>query len=155
MAEKIFLTKSGKMEILCPECGKNKMMDFAKFVSMDREIKLKVTCKCSHVFSVILERRQHFRKKVYLQGGLIRGNKKYFISILDISRMGMKLRTEEVLDLNPEDKVVIKFILDDAGKSKISKEVIIRKIDKEYIGVGFLSQDHYDKFGEYLLYNFE
>lgn len=154
MAEKIFLTKSAKAVVLCPQCGKAKMMDFERFIDMNREIKLKITCKCSHVFKVILERRRHARKHVRLPGGLIGGNKNYPITILDISRMGMRLRTKEVLGLNPEDKVAIGFILDDAGKSKVSKEVVIKKIDKQYIYVEFLSQHHYDKFGTYLLYNF-
>ena len=154
MAEKIFLTKNAEAVVLCPECGKTKMIDFEKFIDVDKEIKLKVTCKCSHVFSVILERRKHVRKQVDFHGGLINDNKKYSIDVIDISRMGLKLRTKEVLDLNPDDKVVIEFTLDDAGRSKISKDGIIRKIVKKYIGVEFLSQRHYDKFGTYLLYDF-
>jgi hypothetical protein len=154
MAEKIFLTKNAEAIVLCPECGKTKMMDFERFINTDREIKLKITCKCSHVFPVILERRRHVRKQVDFYGGLINGNKKYSIAVIDISRMGLKLRTKEVLDLNPDDKVVVEFILDDIGRSKVSKDVIIRKIDKEYIGAEFLSQSHYDKFGTYLLYDF-
>jgi len=154
MAEKIFLTKSSNAVVLCPQCGKTKMVDFDRFIDMDKEIKLKVTCKCSHVFSVILERRRYVRTKVNLQGCLIDGNKNYPITIMDISRMGIKLRTKEVLGLNPEYKVVIEFILDDAGGSKVSKDVIIRKIDKNYIKVEFLSQSHYDNFGKYLLFHF-
>ncbi len=155
MAEKIFLTKNAEAVVLCPECGKTKMMNFDRFLDIDKEIKLKVTCKCSHVFSVILERRKYFRKQVDLKGGLINGNENYSISIIDISRTGLKLRTKEALDLNPDDKVVIEFTLDDASRSKISKDGIIRKIAKKYIGVEFLSQSHYDKFGQYLLYDFE
>jgi len=155
MIERIFLTQSSNAVVLCPECGKSKSMDFAKFIEMDRVIKLKVTCKCSHVFPVILERRRHVRKEVSLQGDLIFDDKNYAISIMDISRMGLKLRTKEVLDLHPDDKVVVEFILDDAGGSKISKGAIIRKIYQEYIGAEFLSQSHYDQFGKYLLFNFD
>ncbi len=154
MAEKIFLTNNAEAVVLCPECGKTKMMDFEKFIDIDREIKLKVTCKCSHVFSVIIERRRSVRKNVRLPGGLIDGNKNYPITIIDISRMSLKFRTKEILDLNLDDKVVIEFILDDAGGSKVSKDGIIRKIDKEYISAEFLSQSHYDNFGKYLMYDF-
>ena len=86
--------------------------------------------------------------------GLINGNENYSIDVIDILRMGLKFCTEEVLDLNHDDKVVIEFILDDADGSKISKDVIIRKIDKEYIGAEFLYQSHYDNFGKDLLFNF-
>ena len=155
MAEKIFLTNNAEAVFLCPECGKAKRMDFEKFIDIDREIKLKVTCRCSHVFSAIIERRGNVRKNVRLPGGLIDGNKKYPITIIDISRRNLKFRTKEILDLNIDDKVVVEFILDDTRRSKVSKDVIIRKIDKEYIGTEFLSQIHYDKFGAYLLYYFE
>jgi len=130
-------------------------MDITKFSNIDKEIKLKVTCKCSHVFSVILERRKHVRREVALPGVLTIGSKKHIIDVIDISRLGLKVHTNEVMDLNLDDKAVIEFILDDAGKSRISKDVIIKKTDKEYIGVTFLSHDHYDKFGTYLLFHFD
>jgi len=155
MTQKIFLTEKKKARLFCPECGKTKLMDITKFSHIDKEIKLKITCKCSHVFSVILERRKHVRRSVHLPGVLSIGSKKHIIKVIDISRLGLKVRTEEVVKLNLDDKAVIEFILDDAGKSKISKDVVIKKIDEEYIGVTFLSQDHYDKFGTYLLFHFD
>ena len=155
MTPKIFLTKSGKAGLLCPECGKTKLMDIERFSHRDKEIRLKITCKCSHIFSVILERRKHVRIGVNLPGVLIAGKKKYSMVIIDISRMGLKIRTEKVLDLNLDDKVIIQFILDDVGKSRISKEVVIKKIDQQHISVVFLSQEHYDKFGVYLLFHFD
>lgn len=155
MTPKIFLTKSGKAGISCPECGKTKLMDIEKFSHRDKEVRLKITCKCSHIFSATLERRKNVRKQVILIGVLIAGKKKYSIVINDISRPGLKIRTEKILDLNLNDIVSIEFTLDDAGKSRISKEVVIKKIDQQYINVEFLSQEHYDKFGLYLLFHFD
>jgi hypothetical protein len=155
MTPKIFLTKSGKAGISCPECGKTKLMDIERFSHRDKEIRLKITCKCNHIFSVFLERRKYVRRGVNLPGVLIASKKKYSIFIIEVSRLGLKIRTEKVLDLNPDDKVVIEFILDDAGRSRISKKVVIRKIDQQYINVEFLSQQHYDRFGVYILFHFD
>jgi len=155
VSSKIFLTKSGKAGLLCPECGKTKLMDIERFIHRDKEVKLKITCKCSHIFSVILERRTHPRKQVVLIGVLIAGKKKYPIVINNISRQGLQIRTEKNLDLNLDDKVIIEFILDDVGKSRISKKVVIKKIDQQHISVVFLSQEHYDKLGVYLLFHFD
>ncbi len=164
MTQKIFMTKNMEAVFNCPECGNEKKMDVAKFTHVDKEIKLKVTCKCSHVFPIILERRKHVRREVNLSGTLIKGSKKYPIQVIDISRQGLKICMEEIMnlklgdsklpDLNLDDKVIIDFILDDAGKSRVSKEVIVKKIDNKYIGVIFLSDVHYDKFGTYLLFHF-
>jgi len=155
MTQKIFLTRNGKARLVCPECGKTKLMDINRFSHIDKEIKLKITCKCSNIFSVILERRKHVRRGVNLPGILIIGNKKHIIKVIDISRLGLKIRVEETLDINFESNAVIEFILDDTGGSRVSKDVVIRKIDHEYIGVTFISQDHYDKFGTYLLFHFD
>lgn len=154
MTQKIFLTKSGKAVISCPECGKTKLTDTERFSHREKPIRLKVTCKCSHIFSVVLERRKLVRKKVKLSGIFIIGKKKYSIIINNISRHGLEIRSERVLDLNLDDKVVVEFNLDDAHHSRVVKEVAIKKIDKQYINVEFLSQQHYDRLGVYLLFHF-
>ena len=154
MTPKIFLTKSGKAVISCPDCGKTKLTDIERFSHRDKAVRLKITCKCSHVFSVVLERRKLARKKVKLPGIFIVGKKKYSIIINNISRQGLEIRTEIVLDLNLNDIVDIEFNLDDDCKSKVFKEVVIKKINKQYINVEFLSQHHYDRFGVYLLFHF-
>jgi hypothetical protein len=150
MVEKIFLTKSGKAEVLCPECGKTKLTDFERFRNINKKLKLKVTCKCSHAFSIILERREHVRHRVDLRGVLIANQETYNIKVFDISQRGMKIRTREVLDLNYYDKVVVEFILDDDRESMISKDAVIKQIDQKYIGVQFSSPNHFDMFGKYL-----
>jgi hypothetical protein len=155
MIFKVFLTKSGKANFTCPECGHIRQMDVTKFKKMDREVKLKCTCKCQNVFSVILERRRHIRKKVHLPGELLMGKQKYPININDISKVGLKIHTKDVLDLDVEDKIILEFILDDTDNSKVSKEVIVKKINQTQIGGKFSSKDHYDKLGTYLLFHFD
>jgi len=155
MAQKVFITRSGNASFSCPECGKIKQLDVSRYNTVDKEVKLRYTCTCKHVFSVILERRKHIRKKVDLPGTLILMNKKYPINVTDISRIGLKIRTKGLLDLHLKDKVVIEFVLDDPGGSKVSKEVIIKKMKQTNIGVEFCSQNHYDKFGAYILFHFK
>lgn len=155
MVQKVFITRSGKANFSCPECGKVKQLDVSRYNTVDKEVKLKYTCTCKHIFSVILERRKSIRKKVDLPGLLILGNKRYPVNVTDISKIGLKIRTKGLLNLHLEDKVVLEFALDDPGGSKISKEVIIKKIKQTNIGVEFFSQNHYDKFGAYILFHFK
>ncbi len=154
MTQKIFITKSGKANITCSECGKVKSMDVSKFTNIDKAVSLKVTCVCGHHFSVTLERRLHFRKSVNLSGQTMFKNKKYMLKILDISRQGLKLRTERPIDIQKGEKIIIDFTLDDVGQSQVEKEVVVKKINGTDIGVEFVSHDHYDRFGPYLLFHF-
>ncbi len=154
MAQKVFITKSGKANITCPECEKVRSMDVSKFTSVDKAVSLKVTCACGHGFSVTLERRLHFRKPVSLNGQVVYKDKKYLLKILDISRLGLKLRTDKPIDIQKGEKLIIDFTLDDAWQSQVEKEVIVRKINGTDIGVEFVSRDHYDRFGPYLLFHF-
>ena len=153
MTQKIFITKSGKANISCPECGKTQQMDVSQFGKVEKKVKLKCKCSCKNVFPVVLERRMQSRKPVDFPGNLLIGSKNYPINIVDISKNGLKIRTKGILDLQIEDKVTIEFVLDDPDESKISKQVIVRKINEIKIGVEFVSKDHYDKFGPYLLFH--
>ncbi len=156
MILKVFVTKKGNANFTCPECSNLKQMDVSKFRNVDKKVTLKVTCtKCKHKFSVVLERRQHVRKTVALEGILIINNKRISVIIIDISRLGLKIRTTSQLDLSIGDKVLLEFILDDASHSNILKEAKIKKINEREIGVEFLSMDHYDKLGKYLLFQFD
>jgi hypothetical protein len=152
MNQKAFVTKSGSATFLCPECGKAKHMDVSKFSNITKEVKLKCTCSCKHVFSVILERRQHVRKNVNLKGQLTFGKKCEPVDVIDISRLGLKIRAAKPLDLNIQDKVVLAFVLDDINQSRVSKSLIVKTIHKNEVGLKFVSDEHYDKFGNYILY---
>lgn len=154
MVQKVFATKSGKANFSCPECGKGRQLDVSRFSDVKKEVKLKCTCVCKHVFSIILERRQHIRKSVDFGGNLTFNNKTYPVKIVNISRLGLLIRTRNILEINIDDNLVVRFTLDDVGNSTVTKQVIVKKIHKTDIGVEFSSRDHYDKLGSYLLYHF-
>ncbi len=154
MTQKIFITRTGKANITCPKCGKVKSVDVSKFSHTDKAVNLKVTCACGHDFSVTLERRLQIRKEANLNGYLMFKDKKYELKILDISRKGLKIRTKRILEIQAGEKLIIYFTLDDPGESRVEKEVIVRKANGTDIGVEFISHDHYDKFGPYLLFHF-
>jgi len=153
MIQKIFITKDGRASVTCPKCYKTKLLDVSKYNYLKKEVKLKCRCACKHVFPVILERRKHIRKPVSLDGSVKLGNITHPIKVVDITRSGLQFNTRQVLDFTLQSHIVINFTLNDAGRSKVSREVIIKKINKAEIGVEFLSQDHYDKLGPYLMFH--
>jgi hypothetical protein len=155
MVEKIFYTGTGAIDITCPKCGKTRHIDITKYLNMDKALNFKATCKCKHVFPVTIERRQHIRKQVNLKGTLVHGSHQYPVKIVDISKLGMRFMTERSQSIMEGERLIVEFVLDDQLRSEVSKEIVVRKKSGTTIGCEFLSDDHYDAFGKYLLFYFQ
>lgn len=155
MVQKVFLIGDTTIaRFSCPACGKDRKKDVSAFSGAQKQVKIKCVCSCKHEFSVILERRKHVRRQVDLDGVLTYQNEAWPVKIIDISRLGLLIAAQEELHLKPGQKIVVSFILDDSTQSSVEKEVIIKSVVGNEIGVQFLSQDHYDKLGPYLLFHF-
>ncbi len=153
MATKVFVTSNFMATFTCPECCKSKRKDISKFFKHETQVKLKYKCECQHSFSVTLERRRSKRKKVQLKGHIIMGLNKYPITVKDISKQGVKIKTLENIPLRENEKIKIEFLLDDPNSSKISRDVRIKKIiSPKDIGCEFISFDHNDNLGKYFLF---
>jgi len=134
-----------------------RLVDVKGYSKLDHIVRFKVTCPCKHVYRVILERREYFRKSVRLkgvclmQGGVIAAD----IHIHNLSRKG--LRIELVRDEAPAvgDRVTVEFRLDDEKKTLIRKEAVVRTLMGRFVGLEFFSIDPhnvYDKaLGFYLM----
>lgn len=155
MVQKIFYRNNGKIDIKCPKCGKSGQMDISKYVKMDKALNFKAACKCKHVFSISIERRRHIRKLVNLKGVLIQESQHYPVRVLDISKLGMRILTERGLNIMEGERLSVKFILDDPRRSEVSKEIVVRRKQGRDIGCEFVSHEHYDDFGKYLLFIFK
>jgi hypothetical protein len=93
------------------------------------------------------------------------------MTVLDVSRSGLKTKINQMRlkikdhdlysrtagtatyalkkpnssdDLNVGDIILVEFQLDNAKRSMVSKEVVIRWIDMPYIGIEFASIPEYD-----------
>lgn len=152
--QKIFLTSSLKARITCPECLHEKQMDVSRFCKSGNAVKLKCTCRCGHHFNVLLERRKHIRRAVDLEGQLTVGSERWQIRVADISRLGLKLKVPEEIAVEVGTKVTVSFRLDDSANSSVTKDVKVSSVHGLEIGVEFLSHDHYDPLGPYLLFHF-
>ena len=100
-----------------------------------------------------------------------KGGQKGQMTILDVSRSGIKTKINQMRltpkdhdlysrtagtatfalkklnssdDLNVGDIILVEFQLDNAKRSMVSKEVVIRWIDMPYIGIEFTSIPEYD-----------
>lgn len=157
--QKVFASKKQKAAIFCEKCNRDASMDVSGFMGLEKAVRLKYSCACGASFKVFLERRSYVRKNVKLRGLLHCSRKRVSsmmvldVIVIDVSRYGMKLKLLNNAEPLIGQKATINFYLDDRNRSKISKDAIIKNIDYPYAGIEFMSHNHYDKFGAYVLFH--
>ncbi len=152
---RIFIT-SGLATFSCPKCDKGRTADVSKILTKKAIIKINCKCKCGYTFKAVLERRKFFRKNIELKGTCQSKSdmRPIVVSVVDLSRSGCKIKLDNENNTFLEnDKIIIKFNLDDTSNSLITKSAIVRSSDGAVIGAEFESMNEYDKIGQYLMFN--
>ena len=150
---KTFVKDDSQATIVCPECSSAKTISVEEF--RHRQHILKVKCKCGHSFSLQLEFRQFFRKETELQGVYdikppARGGG--IANIVNLSLVGACFEVRGVHDLKIGHKGSLVFTLDNRKETVLYRQVIIRTVDGNRIGVEFVEERAFEKeLGFYLL----
>jgi hypothetical protein len=91
---KVYAVRNGDIDYVCPKCAFSKSVNVERFLQRDKEVQVKIRCKCYNLQSVLLDRIKNRRKPTDIQG-------KYFfipkdrpipdgeISIKDLSYAGL------------------------------------------------------------------
>ena len=160
MTDKIFVSDNSIVTLTCPECHKSTDADISRYKDLDKLVKLKISCSCGKPYAVVLERRRTFRKDVDLpgkylyrpQGGM---SQKGLMTVVDISRVGMRMKFRQLPKIQAGAEIEVEFALDDKQCSVIRKQVIVRGINAPFIHGEFCSFDAYESgdkaLGFYLL----
>jgi hypothetical protein len=174
--KEITLNEENMADIRCSKCLKIRSVDMSKYITMDRSIRFKAKCSCGHSDTVFLNRRDKFRKPtdffgIYTNLSSGKGGQKGEMTVLDVSRAGLRMEISQVKlkvkehdvsvvtgeqtsfehkikkpvdEINVGDKLFVEFRLDDTKKTLIKKEVLIRWMKMPYIGVEFSSKSLYE-----------
>lgn len=159
MEHKVFIREDGTVHIRCPKCMNVKVVPYDK---IPRRHRLKVKCKCGTVFNVHIELRKSFRKDVNFEGIFLfidqdlRWGKMLSESIetkikpincrvINISLGGVCLSVKENVEINENDRILIKFELDNSASTRIEKTAIVKKIKDSTISCEFDESAHNDK----------
>jgi hypothetical protein len=77
--------------------------------------------------------------------------------VVDISQGGLLFKRRTGLGSYPfreGDRLSVQFDLDDQNRSSVQREVGVRTIREDgSVGAEFVSKEHYDRLGPYLLYH--
>lgn len=153
---KVYVNNENRAVFTCPVCTKARTMDVSKFLEVKSNARIKAKCPCGNTYSVILERRKHYRKATRLAGVYSSaGHDKHEwpITITNLSRSGLEFTTSNIKNLQVGDRLNLEFRLDDKHRSLIKKCVKIRKIEGKQIGAEFCYLDEYDKVLGFYLFN--
>lgn len=140
-ARKVFANRQGNTTLVCPKCTNSKAVNVAKYRNSQTSIKAK--CGCGYIFDVHGIRddlRKFYRKKANLPGSYSRvtDDKKGIMMVKDLSYSGLRFKTDKDDDeIEKEDILGVRFILNDERKTEICRSVIVKNIQGRYIGVEF------------------
>lgn len=134
----------------CPNCQRSKSINMNKQLQAEsfEPIEIEYECQCGAAYTVRLERRKHRRKETRLSGIYThmvgkRKLNKGIMTVVDVSRSGLKLKFN--LNVNQYfsvgDRLYVEFHLDDNTHTLIQKEVMIKGIADNTIGVEFADQE--------------
>jgi predicted RNA-binding Zn-ribbon protein involved in translation (DUF1610 family) len=145
MVQKVYISSSKMVTFTCPQCEYARVVSVAQHKELETVDRVKVKCKrCGHRYRVVIERRGQYRKVVNLPGTytLLVGGRptdKGYLKVIDLSRSGLKIQLNDNPAFTVGDRLMIEFHLDDANRSMIRKEVEIKKIFGQELGVAFTS----------------
>ena len=142
MVEKVFLNSENLATFLCPQCQKTFKKDLTEIINHHKKIRFKCKCPCGYSFPVLLERRVYEIKNTDLTGAFIHDKKKIrgAINIKNVSLGGLGFELTSNYLISTGDIVLVRFNLDDAFNTLISKEALIRKMINRYVGAEFLEK---------------
>ena len=145
--------------VICPHCEIRYTVNAGKVTTRGRRYKLR--CKCGQSLSVFFEFRENPRRELYVDGyyrlirevyvrGTVRtdATSEGFVRVLvqNISRTGIGFIVPTGHELKVEDRLEIMFTLDDAERSRIERNAIVRRIaEGNYLGCEFTDIGHFDK----------
>ena len=143
-SRKVYVRPDDTAVISCPHCNCQKTVPVGSCKGSKCRVKIK--CKCGDVFPVDLEFRKKVRKKVKLLGKFTNYSQKNIrgdIIVKDLSMSGVQFVTMDIEKLKIGDEITVSFKLDNAERSTIKKEVIVKNINKNNVGCEFEMSSEY------------
>ena len=137
----IYASQQGHATIVCSQCGKTKVIQVADFYPL--QASLKVKCPCGYRFAITLEVRKFYRKPVWLTGEYYTGARRARMLVQDISKGGLGFRTEHPHALQVNERISVRFRLDDPQGSEVSTLAVVRRVDGSFVGAEFLDVGTY------------
>ena len=154
MVETVFVADNNAV-FVCPECNKTRSVDISRYSNINMASVIKCTCDCGCSYHVKLAKRKAARKRSAIIGmythiisnvgdNFCEEIGKGVVTIVDISHSGLLLEFNMKPRFEPGDRIMLEFNIDDAKKTRIKKELILRNIKGNQVGAEFAGVDPND-----------
>jgi hypothetical protein len=143
--QKIYINERGEAAIKCPQCGRKRVVDASQYKEPNQKIKAR--CPCGWVFAVILEWRRAYRKTVAIHGQYFKDGadpQSGEMLMIDISFGGVGFRPMTAHNIQVNDLLHVKFVLNDAHNSLISRKIKVKSVNDWFVG-GEFCDNKFDK----------
>ncbi len=150
----VILNEKNEATFLCKNCGRGVTRDLSKVLHAQSAIRVKCTCKCRHVFRVLVDRRRNYRKIVKLLGMCLyiksSGHiERRLVKILDISSTGLRFSIYGRPEFRLRDRIIVQVRLDDRENTEIKGKGIVRRILSNCVGIEFTAIERPQKLALY------
>ena len=126
----------------CPFCERTFSISPSEFNKNGRELTIR-RCICNRHFRVVLNFRRYQRRRVLIVGEAVNlnehNNSWTVMTIMNISRGGLRFRTLEHVPMQVGDKLRVRFTLDTPQDLMIDEEVVVRNNKESEFGCEFMS----------------
>jgi hypothetical protein len=148
--KKIYVNDNEKGTLICEKCGKTRVVNLSDFKNIGKLLKVK--CSCGYFFFVSVEVRKFYRKSTRLNGEYIKishdapkGLEKGTMTVEDLSRTGLGFRTKTHHNIRVRDMLRVRFTLDNAQRSEVYKNAIVKRISNTFVGAEFVDFDAFNE----------
>lgn len=162
MAEitKAFVKEGKTAEFSCPNCGCNNSVAIAR---LGRIFRVKVKCRCQHIFVIEINVREIFRKTVKLPARYqidanevgaraLSGAKVNWESepiphriftgtVIDLSKRGIALQTAGKQQINKGDLIAVVFKLDNTAGTEIRQQYRVQNVGDNRVGCSIVGEN--------------
>ena len=141
----IFADDKGMVYLLCPFCGEGSKKPLEQFPSIHKPVT--ISCSCGNTYDVQIDARKTFRKKTSLEGlyaKLVSTGDFERMTVVNLTLGGCGLLVSNEPALNQGDWINLVFRLDDAKRTEIKRNAVVRRVIGNYIGCQFKAVAAYD-----------
>ncbi|MGE3540572.1 MAG: hypothetical protein AB7N91_24420 [Candidatus Tectimicrobiota bacterium] len=146
---RVYLNEGRQGVITCLYCGQKRRINMSNY--KDHHIggrALKVKCSvCGRIFHVRFDFRRYHRLSVQLVGKLLRLNTQEEIEAITVTSLsvgGIGFLLENPQEVQCGQRYGVSFHLDDAQHSLICEDILVKRIEGNFIGAEFYQSDKYN-----------
>ena len=127
----VHVTQAKTFLVRCPQCGHGSDVP-APATDAKVENPFPFTCRCGRELSVLMNYRRRARKPVHLQGAVTfaPSTTMEVCTVDDISVGGLSLSVYPPSAAGPGAKVVVKLVLNDPQKSRLTLAGVVRRVSR-------------------------